>query len=39
MEQVSAFKEKLRQNSYIRITGFSVDVSLSPGVSVDFEFK
>ena len=39
MEQVSAFKEKYKQNPYIRITGFSVDVSLSPGVSVDFEFK
>lgn len=39
MEQVSAFKEMYSTNPYIKITGFSVDISLSPGVSVDFEFK
>jgi uncharacterized protein YgiM (DUF1202 family) len=39
MDQIKALKEKYEKNPYIKITGFSVDVKVPPGVSVEFEFK
>jgi hypothetical protein len=39
MEQVKILKKKYEENPYIRITGFSLEVSVPPAISVDFEFK
>jgi hypothetical protein len=39
VEQLQVLKEKYSKNPYVRISGFSVEASLSPAVTVDFEFK
>lgn len=39
MDKVKGFKEKYENNPYVRVTGFSVDISIPPAVSISFEFK
>lgn len=33
------FRKKYKDNEYLSVSGFSVDVGVPPSVSVDFEFK
>lgn len=33
------FRDKFQNNPHIRVTGFSINISMSPGLSLDFEFK
>lgn len=39
MDRVQGLKEKYSSNPYVRITGFSVDITVPPAVSIAFEFK
>ena len=39
MDKVRGLKEKYQNNTYVRVTGFSVDVTIPPAVSISFEFK
>lgn len=39
MDKIQRLKEKYSSNPYVRITGFSVDITLPPAVSIAFEFK
>ena len=39
VDSVSTFREKYEENRHIAITGFSVDIGIPPGVSVQFAFK
>lgn len=39
MDKVQGLKEKYSSNPYVRITGFSVDITVPPAVSIAFEFK
>lgn len=38
LSMVRNMREKYRDNEYVRVTGFTVDVGLPPSVSVGFEF-
>lgn len=38
-KSVTAIREKYKNNSYLRVTGFTVNVALPPSVTVSFEFK
>ena len=39
LEQVNSFKEKYKSNPYVSVSGFSINISMPPSVSVAFEFK
>jgi hypothetical protein len=39
MDRVRGLKEKYQNNPYVRVTGFSVDITVPPAVSIAFEFK
>lgn len=39
LKRVNAIKERYNDNQYITVTGFSVDIGISPSVSISFEFK
>jgi len=39
MDKVKRLREKYQNNPYVRVTGFSVDISVLPAVSISFEFK
>ena len=39
LEKVNNFKEKYKNNPYVTVTGFSVNIGVPPSVSVSFEFK
>ena len=39
MDSVITFREKYEKNPYIKVSGFSVDISFPPSVSIAFEFK
>lgn len=38
-EQASKIKDSYRNNPYVSVTGFTVNVGISPSVGVNFEFK
>lgn len=39
LSQVSKMKEKYKNNSYLSVTGFSINVGVPPSLSVNIEFK
>jgi hypothetical protein len=39
METLKGLANDLRDNPYVRLKGFTVDVSTSPGLKVDFEMR
>lgn len=39
LEKVRRLKVKYDDNPYVRITGFNIDISLPPALSIGFEFK
>lgn len=39
VSKVVAFRQKWEKNQYLKVSGFSIDISIPPSVSIDFEFK
>jgi len=39
LEKVRKLKEKYDDNPYVRVTGFNIDISIPPALSIGFEFK
>lgn len=39
LAKINQIKEKYKNNQYVKITGFSISLSISPSVTVDVEFK
>jgi hypothetical protein len=39
MQKAAEIRDKYEGNPYIRIAGFSIDITWPPGLSIDFEFK
>jgi len=39
LQQLNSLKEKYKDNPYVFIRGFSINVGVPPSVSLDFEFK
>lgn len=39
MNSVIGFRDKYKNNPYIKVNGFSIDIGIPPSLSLDFEFK
>jgi len=39
VEQASKMKDKYKNNPYVSVTGFSVNVGVPPSMSINIEFK
>jgi hypothetical protein len=39
LKRAAALRDTYRNNPYIEVTGFSIEIGISPSLTIDFEFK